>query len=315
MRTDLREALDGAAPRRVPDLDFDRLWRRHRRAQVRNRIVVVATIAVAIGIAASLLPVQPSVEIEPVDQGLIDAEEIGVGPAETVQRMVHAINTRDADAFTDAFVEEGSFHARGQFPETSSPFANDQLVADTELVEAWMVFVDTWGHEAQVRRCERREDLTPGMFDGGVMVTCEVTTRWHTLSMEITEQWEYEFSGDLLRSWRHQPLDLDPQDRSLPLGFSGLEQWETWLQANRPDDAARYLSPRDPSCGGCELQWVEDLTSDDPGRLARMGPLMFSTERAWNINGHTFVPAGLIPYNPAFADEIEAAIHAHLESR
>ena len=315
MPTDLHEALDNAAPRRVPDLDFDGLLRRHHRAQIRNRAAIVATVALAVVIAVSLFPGEPSVEIDPLEQGP-DPAEIGVGPADTIRQVVDALNTADAQAFIDAFVPEGSFHARGQFGEGSSLFANHQKIADTELVEPWMrMLVGTWGLEAQVHRCADRDDLEPGFHNGGEVVTCEVRTRWPVLSMEITEQWEFEFVDDLLASYRWQPLDLDPPSRTLPLGFTGLEDWEAWLQANDSDAAARLLVARDTCSDDCALQWVEDLSSDDPERAARMAPLVLPATRDWVVDGHGFTPAGLIPYDPELADEIEASIRDYLERR
>lgn len=38
-----------------------------------------------------------------------------------------------------------------------------------------------------------------------------------------------------------------------------------------------------------------------------------SSTGGWSIQGHDFTPYGLIPYDPAFADEIEASIHGYLE--
>jgi hypothetical protein len=131
--------------------------------------------------------------------------------------------------------------------------------------------------------------------------------------MEVTEQWEFEFVDDLLASYRWQPLDLDPPSRTLPLGFTGLEDWEAWLQANDPDAAARLLVARDSCSDDCTLQWVEDLSADDPERAARMAPLVFPATRGWAFEGHGFTPAGLIPYDPELADEIEASILDYLE--
>jgi hypothetical protein len=35
----------------------------------------------------------------------------------------------------------------------------------------------------------------------------------------------------------------------------------------------------------------------------------------WTIDGHPFAPAGLIPYERAFADDIEASINDYLEEQ
>ena len=74
------------------------------------------------------------------------------------------------------------------------------------------------------------------------------------------------------------------------------------------------LNPREaPACDGCDpLQ--DALAPGDPERAARLGPLLSSAKNDWSINGHRFWPRGLIPYDPAFADEIEASLQQFLDS-
>ena len=40
-----------------------------------------------------------------------------------------------------------------------------------------------------------------------------------------------------------------------------------------------------------------------------------SITQDWVVDGHGFTPAGLIPYDPELADEIEASIRDYLERR
>ena len=147
-----------------------------------------------------------------------------------------------------------------------------------------------------------------------MVVNCEVATRWHGLSLEITELWSYEFHGQGVGHWGFSLLDLNPPVRELPLGYDGLEAWEAWLAANQPESAARYLNPRtiERDCDGCQ-EWQESLAPGDPARAARLAPLLTGAQSDWSIQGHDFSPHGLIPYDPAFADEIEASIHEYLE--
>jgi hypothetical protein len=51
------------------------------------------------------------------------------------------------------------------------------------------------------------------------------------------------------------------------------------------------------------------------GAAAQLAPLPTGAELDWSIQGHDFAPYGLVPYDPAFADEIEASIQAYLDSR
>jgi hypothetical protein len=238
-----------------------------------------------------------------------------------IRETVDAINARDTDALIGVFAPEGGFNARGQFDETSSLFRNHLPVADVDLVRAWVAIVDAWGLEAQLISCALRAGT--GGYDGGAVVGCEVATRWHTLSMEITEGWGFELRGADLLWWDSMEgadlelLDLEPPDRTLPLGYDGLEAWEAWLQANHPEDATRFLNPRETppnDCDGCE-EWVAGLAPGDPDRAARLAPLMWNARDGWTIDNRPFTPAGLIPYDPALADEIEASIQDYLDAR
>jgi hypothetical protein len=185
-----------------------------------------------------------------------------------------------------------------------------------------MSFNDSWGLEAELKSCAL-QDVRPfwsRSIDG--IVRCAVATRWHTLSMEITEDWYFELDGPALMYWDSigccgrvvDLIDLNPPERTLPLGFDGLEAWEIWLQTNDPDEAARLVIPRTVvpfTCEGCP-EIDELLAPGDPERAARLYPLLQSVEYAWTIDGHRFTPAGLIPYDPELAQEIESSIQKYL---
>jgi hypothetical protein len=55
------------------------------------------------------------------------------------------------------------------------------------------------------------------------------------------------------------------------------------------------------------------MAPGDPDRAARLAPLMQNARNDWVINNWTFSPIGLIPYDPALADEIEASIQDYLD--
>ena len=257
----------------------------------------------------SLAAVPPRLGPDPVS-----AERMAV-----VRQQVEAINARDADVFIDAFIPEAVFAPGGDFGGSSSLFGNSLPLADASLVEAWMAINRAWNFEAEILACnqdpEARIYYGTGAGHGDPMVVnCEVAARWKSLSTEITERWIYEFHGTGLGGWRSEFLDFNPRERELPLGYDGLEAWEAWLVATDPASAARYLNPR-TTAGDCDAcrKWVESLAPGDPERAARLAPLVRSAENAWSIQGHSFWPYGLIPYDPAFAVEIEASIREYLE--
>jgi hypothetical protein len=243
-----------------------------------------------------------------------------------IRAMVDAINTRDSAAFLDAFAPEGGFAPRGDFAESSSLFGHDLPVTDVELVRAWMAVMDAWGLEAEIISCGTRPVPAVGNQSEGVdeIVECEVATRWHTLSMELIEGWYFELRGEELLWWNSLSccrndldlLDLDPPDRTLPLGYPDLEAWEAWLRTEHPDDAARFLNPRarPGDCDGCDHAEAS-LAPGDPDRAARLAPLVQNARDDWMIHGHRFSPIGLIPYDPALAAEIDASIRQYLEQR
>lgn len=236
-----------------------------------------------------------------------------------VRQHVAAINAQDADGFIDAFIPEGVFGPGGDFRTSSSLFGNSLPLADGSLVEAWMAINGAWGFEAELLACSQDPGapISHGYGEGigdPMVVNCEVATRWHGLSLEITERWSYEFHGPSLGHWGFGLLDLNPRERKLPLGYDGIEQWEAWLVATDPASAARYLNLRTTpvDCEGCR-EWQESLAPGDRERAARLAPLLSTADKDWSIQGHDFAPFGLIPYDPAFADEIETSIQEHLE--
>lgn len=213
-----------------------------------------------------------------------------------IQQMVDAINVRDTGSFIDLFGPRGQFNPRGDF-QGSSSLLNDTLpVADAELVGAWMAINAAWELQAEVAACAAMSESSfakhYARFGAGsdVFIHCDVVTRWNTLSLELHERWTFEFRGTTLLDWEYEPLDLSPPERTLPLGYDGLLAWESWLETNSPEDAARLL-----------------ISRDDPWRSG--------VDRDWKILGYRFASDGVIPYNPTFADEIEASIEKYLDDR
>jgi hypothetical protein len=157
-----------------------------------------------------------------------------------------------------------------------------------------------------------------------VRIECEVRARWHNLSLEIIEGWNFEFDGTELLAWNlsrpftlYELLELNPPDRTLPLGYDGLEAWEEWLKTNRPEAAARYLNPRSEGCQGGNWATEDDerICQEAWDEAGRSRLLFLGAERGWSINGYDFSPVGYIPYDPAYADEIQASIQDYLDER
>jgi len=250
-----------------------------------------------------------------------------------IRQMTNALNAKDTDTFMDLFVRNGWFQPRELFLGNRDT-EGLRIKNDPASVEAWMAINEAWELEAEVIGCTSEPASPPEWNEfppsrasarRDVFVGCEVTTRWHTLSLEVTEEWLYEFDGTTLLTWGTGLLDINPPDRTLPLGVDGLLDWESWLKANRPEDAGRYLSsrwtgpkrddymePPYPACahgGPCPDEWIDNRNVWDNTKFA---PFANTAEAQWSINGQDYAPSGLVPYNPALADEIEASIQAYL---
>ena len=320
--------------------DLRLLWRTRSMTMYVRVAAVIATVAVA-GLAALYafgagpnigsgpMP-DPTTQPTPTPSPAAVAPDLGPDPV-SVERMAvvrrhgAAINARDVNAFINTFLPGGVFAPGGDFRGSSSLFGNSLPIADADLVEAWMAINRAWRFEAEIIDCKEdpRAPISYGYGEGAgdpMVVSCEMATRWHGLSLEITQEWSYEFHGPAVGHWGFGLLDLNPSQRALPLGYDGLEAWEAWLQQTDPGSAARYLKARGTSCTDSERDAVngcwegqELLAPGDPERAAELARLLSIGENQWTIDGHDFWPMSLIPYDPADADEIETSIHDYLE--
>jgi len=190
----------------LPDVDESGVWEHIETASVtarrrRSGLMAAASVAAAAALVVgwigltnldkSLLPVasDPGQRDVPFEQ------------MATIRQLVDAVNAREAETFIDAFTTEGYFNPHGDFRESSSLFGQQLPVSQVSLVEAWMAIIDAWGLEADLRACSL---LTEGEEIGGLgknglwgglpqpgasLVQCDVATRWHSLSLELTEGW------------------------------------------------------------------------------------------------------------------------------
>lgn len=284
-----------------------------RQRMVIGGLVAAAACALVIGGFAGAQSLR-SDDAAPLPPAAERKQEIEQVPA--IRQVVDAINARDAGAFIEVFAREGAYSPRGTFEASSGIINNFHPVADAHLVDAWMAIHEAWRLEVELIACNELDFARYGRFSSksDVLIQCEVATRWHRLSLEMREGWLFDFDGmkllhaDLAHANPEQ-LDLNPGRRVLPLGYDDLQKWEEWLKATHPDDAARYLNPRATEAGPCEDNSCQRLWDSTGDRLA---PLLWDAKKEWSIEGFRFRPTGLIPYDPAFADEIEASLQAYL---
>jgi hypothetical protein len=331
LRTMLRERAEGVAATPVVPERTVRRVRVRKALQAGGALTVVAAVAVAGAFAVRSAVWTDAAPVPPADESGQEIEQMPI-----IRQMTNALNAKDTDAFMDVFARDGWFTSREHFLANRNWAGALVMKSDAALIEAWMAINEAWDLEAEVIDCKPdtpRQGLLPPELAASnrsdVLAVCQVRTRWHALSLEVTEEWSYEFDGTTLLTWgRTALLDINTPGRTLPLGVDGLLDWERWLKANRPEDAGRYLSPRwtgpkrddymeppYPACahgGPCLDVWIDNREAWDNTKFA---PFANTTEKHWSINGQDYAPSGLVPYNPAYADEIEASIQAYLDER
>lgn len=221
---DLHELLERRARRYEPPLDlYERVLVRSRRQDLKRRVGAGLTAAAIIAaVAIGTWGVLRSRPAEPASQGDIPTEQI-----EIIRQVADASNARDADLLASSFTDDGTF----------SPFSEWGTPPLDEVIPAWMENIEAWGLEARIRSCEQ---LTESV------VRCDLRTLWHTLQMEMGERWRFEFEHGRLESLVMVRSDLNPDDRSLPLGYTDLDRWESWLERNHPEQAAVLLKTEAP---------------------------------------------------------------------
>lgn len=215
-----------------------------------------------------------------------------------IRALADAAAGNDATRFTDLFVANGSFDARGTFATADSLEVN---VDRQHLVAAWLAWADTWGFGAEVTMCEAPSGA--GSTADVERYECDVLVHWGKLSMSVAERWYVTLRAGEVQSWRYELVGVArPPEHSFALGFSGLVAWEEWLRSTDPGAATRLLAAHDdPAC---------ECSDDTP--LERRLERVAAAQPAWQIDDQPFRPSLLIPYDPLDADEIQASIEAYL---
>jgi hypothetical protein len=170
--------------------------------------------------------------------GMVAALAIGswprlpiTGERAVIGQVVDAVNSRDVAALRSSFAAE----ANVVLPQIRSDGLQEDAASDFEVstedfLEAWMSPIDAWDMEAELRSCQAEAEST---------FRCDVTTRWHVMQVEIGEEWTFEFDGPRVTRLEMARVELDPPNRTLPLGYDDLASWQSWLEETHPELAAR----------------------------------------------------------------------------
>lgn len=173
--------------------------------------------------------------------GMVAALVIGSGPRPPITgepaaigQVVDAINSRDVAALRSSFAAGATVglpHIRSDGLQESAASDSDWgMSKELGFAEAWMIHLDAWDMEAELRSCQAEAEST---------FRCDVTTRWRVLQVEIGEEWTFEFHGPRVTRLEMARVEPSPTNRTLPLGYHDLASWESWLEETHPELAAR----------------------------------------------------------------------------
>jgi hypothetical protein len=165
--------------------------------------------------------------------GLVAALAIGSWPRlpTGIGQVVDAINSKDLAALRSSFAAGANVvlpHIRSDGLQEEA--ASDWEVSTEHFLEAWMIHLDAWDMEAELRSCQAEAEST---------FRCDVATRWHVMQVEIGEEWTFEIDGPQVTRLEMARVDPSPTNRTLPLGYADLASWESWLEETHPEQAAR----------------------------------------------------------------------------
>ena len=153
------------------------------------------------------------------------------GEPAVIGQLVDAVNASDVPALRSSFGVGANVvlpHIRSDGLQEEA--ASDWEVSTDDFLEAWMIHIDAWDMEAELRSCQA---------EAGSTFRCDVTTRWHVMQVEIGETWSFELDGPQVVRLEMDRVERSPTNRTLPLGYDDLASWESWLEETDPELAAR----------------------------------------------------------------------------
>jgi hypothetical protein len=194
-----------------------------------------------------------------VGSGLLPPDPVPAEQLTVAGQIIEAANTRDPESLRSLMAEDGVL----EFPwvdaragREGEVYMSEYAMAVEKFPEAWVGNLDRWGMEAHLGSCQAVAEST---------ITCAVTTRWHTLQIEIGEDWTFEFDGARVSRLEMLRVDPDPPNRLLPLGLVDLPTWEAWLRETHPSQADSLLPSGPDFFGWMYFRFGLDASPDEIG--------------------------------------------------
>jgi hypothetical protein len=174
-----------------------------------------------------------------------------------VGQVIDAVNHRDRQSLLTSLAGDAVL----EFPWVRSDPGREgdvymvaRNVAEPSFLGVWVGTHERWGLEARLGGCRAPTAST---------VVCAVASRWHTLQMEMGEEWTFEIDAGRVTRLRMVRVDPDPPERQLPLGLNGLASWEAWLRETHPAQADRLLPTGPDLFGHMYFRFGLDASPDE----------------------------------------------------
>lgn len=213
------ERIASELRRHAPQVDEQMAWDRIQSAEpVQRRSRAIRLVAVPVAAVGFLV-----LGFILIGNDVPTAAEVSPIQMQTVRQTVAAASSGDEESLRRLFAEDAMISPVEQWGSIA--------VAEPDFLRAWMGNLEAWGFEGDLTQCRST----------GAGVECVLRARWHTLSAEAVEEWNFVFNGDLIQTLTITRVDLDPGDRILPLGLGELDAWEDWLQMSDPATADRLI--------------------------------------------------------------------------
>jgi hypothetical protein len=156
--------------------------------------------------------------------------------------MTDAINDRDVARLRSLFASGAIL----EYPSVDARIAEGRVFQNPASVDkdgflaSWVLSLDDWGLQAELRPCRPGPEET---------IECEVRTRWDALRLEIGETWTFAAVGEHVTRLDMVRSDPVAPGGALPMRLGDLDAWMDWLRQTHPDQAARLL-PTGPDLFG-----------------------------------------------------------------
>lgn len=196
-------------------------------------------------------------------------EGLSAPQAETMARVVGAVNEEDFDAFRSEFAADGAagFHTGIHRPYHQGVEGGQPIpVTDAEGFEADFLWGAALDRRIELRSCESQSDR---------IFSCEIAFSLEALRLGGIENLTLAMSESGEIALLSTELAFPPQQGPQPLDIEGFSEFRTWLEETRPDEYRRLVEPGTPgSIAGVDLSGSLTFAPRNPELVSEMTALI-----------------------------------------